>query len=509
MQRRDFLLDAARLAALTAVIPNDWRVTLRPRFADDPFTLGVASGDPTPNSAIVWTRLAPRPLEPDGGMSGARVAVTWEVADDEQFSRIVKQGRATAAPELGFSLHIDVTGLEPDRWYFYRFTAADAKSPVGRLRTTPTAGVSKPITFAVASCQHWEQGYYTAHAHLAKEDIDLVLFLGDYIYEYGPTPGRTRIHATTEARDLDLYRARYGQYKSDPLLQAAHARCPWEVVWDDHEVDNNYAGSVGENEFESEEQMRARRAAAYQGWWEHQPVRVPRVTSWADLKVTRTMEWGALMRFWMLDTRQYRSNQACDDGSRKVPCGDWDDPKRQFMGADQERWLEQGLKGTSEQWQVIGNQSMAASIDTAVGPDRSVSMDSWSGYPAAQTRFIDMLGKHAANRSVVLTGDNHANWVNELGTEAGKTVATEFLGTSISSGGDGSERSAFFNEQRAAENPHVKWQNNRRGYFVARVDGDRWKTSFRTVPYVSRPDAPIETASEWMLSRGRAGVEKA
>lgn len=509
MKRRDFLLDAARLAALTAAVPNDWRVTFRPRFADDPFTLGVACGDPTPNSAILWTRLAPRPLDPDGGMSGVRAVVNWQVADDEQFTKVVKSGRATAAPELGYSIHVDVSGLEPDRWYFYRFTSADASSPVGRLRTTPATGVVKPLSFAVVSCNHWEQGYFTAYGHLAKENVDLVTHLGDYIYEYGPapiTPARPRQHAYTEVRNLDQYRARYAQYKSDPLLQAAHARCPFEVVWDDHEVDNNYAGLMGENEFESEEQMRTRRAAAYQAWWEHQPVRVPRVASWADLKITRTLQWGALVRFWMLDTRQYRAKQACDGGRKKVPCGDWEDPKRQFMGADEERWLDQGLAVAQERWQVIGNQSMAATVDFAAGPDRVVAMDSWSGYPAAQQRFIDMLGKHAPNRSVVITGDNHANWVNELRTEAGKTVATEFLGTSISSGGDGSERSAFFNDQVAAENPHVRWQNNRRGYFVCQVEADTWATSFRTVPYVSKPDAPISTASEWRLSRGVPGV---
>ena len=510
MKRRDFLLDAARLAALAAVVPNDWRVTFRPRFADDPFSLGVACGDPTSNSAILWTRLAPRPLDPDGGMAGVRVGVNWEVADDEQFTKIVKRGRATAAPELGFSIHVDVTGLEPDRWYFYRFTSADAMSRVGRLRTTPAAGALTPLSLAVVSCNHWEQGYYTAYKHLADEKIDLVMHLGDYIYEYGPaaiTPARPRQHASTEVRTLDQYRARYAQYKSDPNFQAAHARCPWEVVWDDHEVDNNYAGSIGENEWESEEQMRARRAAGYQAWWEHQPVRVPRATSWADLKITRTLEWGALARFWMLDTRQYRANQACDDGIKKVPCGDWEDPKRQFMGADQERWLEQGLKSSSEKWQVIGNQSMAATIDSDPGPARDISMDSWSGYPVAQKRFLETLGKYAPNRSVVLTGDNHANWVNELRTAAGKTVATEFLGTSISSGGDGSDVSPFF-ERAAGENPHVKWQNNRRGYLVCDVNGDQWGTYFRTVPYVSKPDAPIETASEWWLTRGQAGVQK-
>jgi alkaline phosphatase D len=511
MKRRDFLLDAARLAAMTAVVPNDWRVTFRPRFADDPFTLGVASGDPTPNSVIIWTRLALRPLDPDGGMMGNRIGVNWQVADDEQFTKIVKNGRATAAPELAYSIHVDVTGLEPNRWYFYRFTSGDVTSPVGRLRTTPAAGALTAFSFGVVSCNHWEAGYFTAYGHLAKESqLDLVTHLGDYIYEYGPTanPNSPRRHSTTEARNLDLYRARYAEYKSDKNFQAAHARCPWVVVWDDHEVDNNYAGLSGENDMESEAQMRARRAAAYQAWWEHQPARLTRATDWADLKIYRSLEWGGLVKFWMLDTRQYRANQACDDGNKKVPCGDWDDPKRQFMGAEEEKWLEQGLASSAKsQWQVIGNQTIAASFDSGAAPDHEYSMDSWSGYPAAQKRFTNMIGKHAANRTVIITGDNHANWVHDI-QSAGKTVATELVGTSITSGGDGGERSGFYTEARAARNPQVKWHNNRRGYFVCDVEGDKIGATFRTVPFVSKPDATIETASEWWLKRGLAGVEK-
>lgn len=511
MQRRDFLRDAARLAALASVVPNDWRVVLRPRFADDPFSLGVASGDPTPGSAIIWTRLAPRPLEPDGGMSGQRVAVSWQVADDEQFTKVVKQGRATAAPELANSIHVDVTGLDSDRWYYYRFTAMDAVSPVGMLRTTPAALSPTPLRLGVVSCNHWEQGLYTAYGHLSRDEVDLVTHLGDYIYEYGPAtpaPNRPRLHSSTEIRTLDHYRARYAEYKSDRNFQAAHARCPWVVTWDDHEVDNNYANLHGENDMESEEQMRARRAAAYQAWWEHQPVRVPRARDWAELNITRSLEWGDLACLYMIDTRQYRDNQACGDGVDKVPCEDWDAKGRQFMGARDERWLEQGLRTSRQKWQVLGNQTIIVSSDSQAGADRNLSMDSWSGYPEAQKRVVDLLGRHAANRSVVLTGDNHANWVHEVRNDKGAQVATEFVGTSISSGGDGGERSGWFTDAIAAENPHVKWNNNRRGYLRCEVIGDTWRTEFKTVPFVSRPDAPVEVAGKWRIMRGKAGIER-
>ena len=511
MKRRDFLLDVGRLAAMAAIVPNDWRVVHRPRFENYPFALGVASGDPLPNAVMLWTRLAPRPQEPEGGMTGMRTAVNWEVADDEAFARVVKKGRATAAPELGYSIHVDVDGLEPDRWYFYRFMSMDATSAVGRMRTAPAAGAATPLRLGVNSCQHYEQGLYTALQHMSREEIDLVAHLGDYIYEYGPTPGRTRLHNSTEIRTLDQYRARYALYKSDGALQAAHARCPWVVTWDDHEVDNNYAGFVGENIMESVEQMRDRRAAGYQAWWEHQPVRVPRAQSWSELSIIRSVEWGSLARFWMLDSRQYRSDQTCGDVyNAKVPCEGWADPTRTMLGATQERWLTQGLAASRARWQVLGNNTMLAGIDALAGPDVGVAMDSWSGYPAAKTRLLNAISQSAKNRTVVLTGDNHANWVNEIRPEGASAapICTEFLGTSISSGGDGSERSNFFNDAVAAENPHVKWQNNRRGYMVCEVTPETWRTEFRTVAFVSKPDAPVETPTRWRVTHGKPGVER-
>ncbi len=509
MLRRDFL-ELTRFAALAAVIPNDWRVRHRPRFADDPFALGVASGDPTPSGMVLWTRLAPRPLEPGYGMAGVRTAVDWEVADDEAFTTIVQRGRATAAPELGHSVHIEVQGLAPDRWYFYRFQSGDARSPVGRTRTMPAEGALTPLRFGVAGCQHFEQGLFTAYQHLAQETLDLLVHTGDYIYEYSPIEGRVRRHATEEIRTVEEYRVRYAQYKADRLLQAAHARYPWLVTWDDHEVDNNYAGEIGENGMESTEQMRARRAAGYQAWWENQPVRVPRARSWADLAIHRSVAWGALARFWVLDTRQHRADQACGDGSRVVPCGEWADPARTVLGAAQEDWLVEGLARSRAGWQVLAQQIMMAPFDAAPGADAQVSMDQWSGYPAARDRLLGAVAQHAPNRTVVLTGDIHSSWVNELpagfGGSRGAPVAAEFVGTSISSGGDGVDQPPNVTRQ-LGENPHLKWQNSRRGYLRCAVTPEAWTSDFRTVPFVTRPDAPVQTASSWRLDRGRPGIQ--
>jgi alkaline phosphatase D len=511
MDRRIFLTDLSRYAALAAVVPNVWRVTSRPRFADDPFQLGVASGDPTSTGGVLWTRLAPRPFEPDGGMDGTRTAVNWEVADDDQFKTIVKKGRATAAPELSFSVHVDVDGLQPDRWYFYRFTVGDAVSKTGRFRTTPADGVKSPLAFAFASCQRWDQGYFTALGHLANEEIDLAVHLGDYIYEYASPASAVRKHQGLEIRTLDDYRRRHAQYKSDADLQAAHQRCPWLVIWDDHEVDNDYAGLTGENNMESVEQMRTRRAAAYQAWWEHQPVRVPRVQSWADLSITRTINWGAMARFWMLDTRQFRDNQVCEDQPLKG-CAPWTDAKRGLLGAPQEKWLVDGLGASSSHWQVLANQVMMAPYDSAPGDEVRTSMDQWSGYPVARDRLLNEVAKRAPNRTITITGDIHTTWVNELHSDFSRpdkpTIGAEFVCTSISSGGDGSDVTPQRMATMQGDNPHLKWFENRRGYVRCKVTEQDWIAEYRSVPFVLKPGAPVNTASGWKVEHGRPGITK-
>jgi len=514
MQRRDFLADVARYAALCAGTPTLWRLTTRPTFqghAGTPFSLGVASGDPTPNACVIWTRLAPDPFAPLGGMNGGRPVIGWEVADDEGFGKIIQQGRYTCAPELGYSVHVDVQGLQPDRWYFYRFTTTDGTSPVGRLRTTPPDGTQQPLDFAFVSCQHYEQGLYTAFDHLASERLDLVAHLGDYIYETATRERQVRPHHGFEIVTVEDYRARYAQYKLDPALQKAHALCPWIVTWDDHEVDNNYAGLVGENVFESEEQMHARRAAAYQAWWEHQPVRVPRARSWGDLNIVRTGNWGALARFWVLDTRQYRSDQACGDGQRVVPCGDWSDPTRTLMGAEQEKWILSGLGASKATWQVLTQQVMMGPLDSRPGSEVQLSMDQWSGYPVARDRLLGAIAERARDRTVVISGDIHANFVNELHAGFDRpdrpVVAAEFVGTSISSGGDG-EETYWGWERMQPENPHIKWHNARRGYVRCRVTPDEWRADYRIVPFVTRPGAPVETATSWRVQHGRPGIER-
>jgi alkaline phosphatase D len=512
MDRRNFLADLTRYAAMGAALPAFEPLSRRYRFAGNPFTLGVASGDPHASGGVIWTRLAPRPLEADWGMDGVRTRVAWEVADDEGFARIVQRGVYTAVPELGFSVHVELDGLASDRWYFYRFRVGDAASPVGRLRTTPADGVSTPLRFAVASCQHYETGLFTAYQHMAAEDLDLVAHLGDYIYEYAGINDRVRKHDGFECRTLEDYRRRYAQYKLDPLLQAAHARAPWVVTWDDHEVDNNYASEIGENIYESAEQMRARRAAAYQAWWEHQPVRVPRAASWADLSIRRSISWGALARFWVMDTRQFRSDQPCEDGNKSVPCGAWGDPAATMLGEAQERWLIDGLGASQARWQVLAQQIMFAPETTEPARGDPVNMDVWSGYPKARDRLLNAIAERAAGRTVVLTGDIHSSYVQDVRRGFDRPdrplIATEFIGTSISSDGDGGERSPYFPAAAEARRPEVRWHNHRRGYVSCTVTPDVWLADYQLVDYVTRPGAPKITGSSWRCEHGRAGVTR-
>jgi alkaline phosphatase D len=512
MDRRVFVGDLVRLAALAAIVPNDWRVVRRASFSEDPFQLGVASGDPYAEGVTLWTRLAPRPLDPDGGMTGDRIAVRWELAEDDKFARIVKHGTATATAELAYSVHVNVDGLKPDRWYFYRFMTGDATTATGRTRTTPAANATTPLRFAFASCQHYEQGLYTAYQHMAAEDLDLVAHLGDYIYENPPRPNVVRPYIGPLLMTLADYRQRYGQTKMDEHLRAAHLTRPWIVTWDDHEVANNYAGFINGDTTVTPDMMRPRRAAAYRAWWEHQPVRLPTSRDWANLDITRRAQWGSVAQFTVMDTRQYRSDQACGDGSKVVPCDNWADPSRTLMGERQEKWLLDGISSSKAKWQVLANQVMMAPFDSMAGDGQRESMDQWSGYPVARDRLLGEISKRSPNRTVVITGDIHSSWVNELkssfSTPGAPTIAAEFVGTSISSGGDGSDRN-LVNGPLAADNPHVKWQNGRRGYVTCMVTPDEWHAEYRTVEFVSKPDAPVQTPTKWMVKNGLAGIQPA
>lgn len=472
----------------------------------DVFTLGVASGDPSPDGVVLWTRLAPDPLA-GGGMPDRTVPVHWEIADDEAFRKVRARGVATAEPTLGHSVHAEVGGLAAGREYFYRFRVGSEASAVGRTRTAPAPGrYLTNLRFAVASCQNYQAGWYTAYQHLAAEDIAFVAFLGDYIYEGGPSPDAPRQHdGTGEPYTLVDYRNRHARYRTDADLQAAHAAAPWIVTLDDHEIDNNWADDIPQDpDQQSPEAFRARRAAALRAYYEHMPLRRSSMPRGIDAKLYRRVRFGDLATVHVLDTRQYRSDQPTDLAGAE-------DPARTMTGTEQERWLLHGLRGGGC-WNLVANQVMWASNDRAAGPERRYDFDNWDGYRAQRRRLLEFFGSGQVDNPVVLTGDRHATWVCDLKPDfddpASPVVGAELTGTSISSGGDPDTASFHATyDPIAAESPHWRYIDNRRGYLLCDVTGERMRTELRVVDTVWATAAGIATAATFVVESGRPGVE--
>lgn len=514
LTRRSFIAGSASFvaAALLSTSRLAGLVAADPRFRDFPFTLGVASGDPLPDGVVLWTRLAPQPLATDGGMGMDSVKVDWEVAEDESFRRVVQRGTAVAQVEWAHSVHVEVTGLKPDRWYWYRFKSGRAVSAIGRTRTAPPPDATPDrLRFAFASCQRYESGYYTALDHLAQEDLDVVFHLGDYIYEGNSRKSDVaeRSFPSHDCVTLEDYRLRYARYKSDPALQRAHAAAPWILTWDDHEVSNDYAGGHDEHpERYPGDAFIRRRAAAYQAYFEHQPLRRASLPTGPDMLLYRRLEFGRLASFHVLDTRQYRTVQP-QGGGLKPDNPVLLDPKGTLMGERQRAWLREGLSRSRGAWNVLAQQILFARVDQSPGPDTVYSMDKWSGYEHERRGLLRHFREAKVRNPVVLSGDIHCNWANELIADfddpQSKPVATEFVGTSITSDGDGGLKTAK-SDGILAENPFVKFFNNERGYVRCDVTPEGWRTDYRTVPYVTRPGAPIQTRASFHLETGRPQI---
>jgi alkaline phosphatase D len=480
------------------------------RRSPEPFTLGVASGEPEHDGVVLWTRLAPRPLE-GGGMPDRPVLVEWEVASDERMRKVVRRGVTIALPDRGHSVHVEVKGLRPARWYWYRFRATGHVSRVGRTRTAPAPWESpNRLRFAFASCQAFQDGFWPAYRAMANEDLDLVVHLGDYIYEGGINPLAVRQHNSAEIITLEDYRNRHALYKSDPNLQDAHAAFPWLLTFDDHEVENNYAGDVPENPADAPTFL-TRRAAAYKAYWEHLPLRRQQRPIGPDLRLYRQAAFGDLLEVRLLDTRQYRTDQPCGDGL-KARCPAALDPAATMTGPDQERWLLSGLDRSRARWNVIAQQTMLAQMDFLAGPGEIYNMDQWDGYVAARNRLLGFLHHRQPSNPVVLTGDIHSSWASDLKADfadpSSATVGSELVGTSISS--SFGEANIPLVQAALPGNPHVKFFDGaRRGYVRCDLTRQRWLADFRTVPTVLVPEAPISTTASFVISHGRPGVERA
>ena len=512
VSRRSFL---ATSAGFTIALATPFGCVLaQPRFKSDPFTLGVASGYPQPDGMVLWTRLAPDPLA-GGGMPARPVDVSWEIANDETFSSMVQRGNAVASPRWGHSVHVEVRGLDPARWYWYRFRAGNATSPRGRTRTAPAPGAAaERMRFAFASCQQYEQGYYAAYRHMAAEDLDLVCHLGDYIYESSWGRDHVRKHEAGEPYTLDEYRNRYTRYKGDPDLQAAHAAFPWLVTWDDHEVQNDYAGARSQN-LDPPALFLKRRAAAYQAYYEHMPL-----PQWArprgpDMQLYTRRSFGALARFHVLDDRQYRSPQVCPrpgrGGSNVVEdCGERLDARRTLLGPEQERWLLDGLAHGGVRWNIIAQQTLMAQVDRKPGDGQAFWTDGWDGYPLSRKRLLTHVAEQRVANPIVIGGDVHMSVVADLKTDfddaQAPVVATEIVGTSISSQGQPQKRVESWKD----DNPHVKYANpTRRGYTVLELSARRALAHLRTLDDVKEPQSRIRTLVHYAVEDGRPGAQRA
>lgn len=514
--RRDVLkfATAGSLALLSGIGQRAWASAPSSEY---PFSLGIASGDPWPDGFVLWTRLAPMPLDPHGGMPMSVVSVDWEVAEDERFTRVVKSGLADARPELGHSVHVEVKGLRPGWRYWYRFRANGEASPVGTARTTTPEGVAMDrVRIGVAGCQHYEEGWYTAYRRLGEvSDLDVIFHYGDYIYEgrgrdCSKVKTCVRSHAGNEIYSLDDYRRRYAQYKLDPDLQFAHAAAPFLTSYDDHEVDNNWYGECDQDGTPAEVFL-LRRAAAMQAWYEHMPVRQAQYPTSGGLKMYRRFDYGDLLRVQVLDTRQYRHGGLLQTNRPPKGCRlDVSGPVT-MLGSQQETWLSAGLS-SSARWNLLAQQVMVMPFTYPKNREAGrTNVDSWSGYAAARERLVAEIVKRDLKNVVIATGDVHQHHAGIVpvreGALDGPAAATEFVCTSISSGGDGVELSKEWKDT-PADNPHCQLYDARRGYQVFDIGRDSWRTDVVTMDKVSEPGGRATVTTSFVVERGRVALNR-
>lgn len=502
-------------ALLRPAAAQSWR-------AGNPFSLGVASGALRPDGFVLWTRLAPEPLCSDpatpGGMSGGDVLINYEIAVDDAMREVVRRGTATAERGFGYSVHLDITGLQPGRPYWYRFMSGDAVSPVGYVTTLPAPGAAlEKLRLGFVSCSNYEHGYFSAYRHLTGENPAFVLFLGDYIYEYVEENRPTvRRHSDgIEAATLPTYRNRYAQYRLDPDLQRLHAEVPALVTWDDHEVQNDYADKWSEY-FDDPEQFLLRRAAAYQAFYEHMPVRpILSRPNGPVMRVYDRFTLGDLVQISLIDGRQYRSREACyrppDKGGAHLEsdaaCPERRDPGRTMIGFDQEAWLYSALAHSKAQWNVIAQDVLMAQLRQKRNGIDNFSTDDWDGYPANRKRLLTRIRDTRVSNPVVFSGDIHSFFANDLRIDfddaASPVVATEFVGTSISSYGPPYDLIA----QTLPDNPQVHFfESRRRGYVTVDLDRTQMQVRMRAVSDAHDPNASIETLKTFAVESGRPGV---
>lgn len=500
LDRRGLLSGAVALAAARFVHAGaSARVReVKPRLTADPFALGVASGDPTMDGFVLWTRIL--------GVS-ADVGVGWEVAEDEGFRRIVRTGRALAAKGRAGAVHVVMRGLPAGRPYFYRFHLGEAVSRTGRTATIPAD--PQRLRLALTSCQHWEQGWFTAYRDMIAQRPDAVLQVGDYIYEksFGDGPN-VRAFGTPDPLTLDEYRARHALYRTDRDLADAHAALPFIVSWDDHEVENDYVADHGVATADPAAFAR-RRAAAYQAYFEHMPIDPARLLPGGEVRLYRRFGWGRLASVHMLDTRQYRTPHPCAaPGQRggQIVRGCHPAPDASMLGAAQENWLGRGLRDERATWSLVTQQTLFSRLRLPQGPDAFYS-DVWDGYATARGRALDAIAQPAVRNPVLLGGDVHSFWINDVKRDFDQlrsaTVATEIV-TSCLASRNGPE--ALFGPARSL-NPHVRFLDNAHaGYVLLEVTPKQLEIDLRAIDSLTDPKTTSRSLARYAIEAGRPGA---
>lgn len=500
-------------AAVGSLFPTSGAAARLFLFSDYPFKLGVASGTPTSDGFVLWTRLCPDPLH-GGGMGVQQVLMKWEVATDEHFANVVKSGPWTAMAGLAHSAHVAVTGLAPDRWYFYRFIAGNEVSPTGRARTLPADGQAVDhLRFSLASCQHFELGYFSPYRHMLKDDVDLVAFVGDYIYEYNASSGRVRQHANDEPYSLESYRDRYAQYKLDADLQAMHHAAPWLLTIDDHDVMNDWAGDVSED---LDPNFPQRRANALQAYFEHQPLPMEALLPERRLQVYKDTGFGRLAQFHILDDRQYRDPEVCPHegmgGSNfnlnEASCPARRNPKRTMLGSVQEKWLDQSLARSRATWDVVVQESLVSPLPGPGPNGPEVFTDAWDGYPAARDRLIHSIRSHNIKNPLIVGGDYHCTIACDVKSDYSRpdsaTIGAEIVGTSLTSPGMPQKML----DERINDTPNARFGDSQhRGYVLFDMTPKGIDIAVRSMENVTEHDAACTTTRRFHVEAGRPGLQ--
>ncbi len=498
------------LGAVGSLVASPPRIaSAAPTFSTDPFQLGVASGCPRPDSIVLWTRLAPDPLN-GGGVGPEPVPVDWEIAEDDAFRRIAARGRHTATAAWAHSVHVQVQGLKPARWYWYRFRAGGVVSPVGRTRTAPTPGATLDrFRFAFASCQQYELGHFIALRHMAARDLDLVIHLGDYIYDASWAWHRVRHHVGGIPKTLEQFRDRHAQYKTDPDLRALHAAFPWLVIWDDHEVTDDYSGDISRRDRDPKSFLSVRRAA-YQAWFEHMPLPPAAAPTSDGLRIYDHYRFGDMLDVMLLDDRQYRAHHPCVTDSRTtkrpVDCAERTRADRSMLGAAQEAWLDASLAAAKARWTVIAQQTLMSEVRSSIQGERGFMVDRWDGYAASRQRLLDDIMRHGVSNPVVIGGDVHSFWVSDLKRDfatKGQVIATEFVGSSVTSNGP----AQALVERALAANPHLKYgRGDKRGYVAMELTPRTLTTHFEAVDDIRDPRSAVHRLKSFVVENGKTGA---